>query len=257
MERNTKEFFDQEAGNYRALSDKQLRAYQEATEIIAQCVAGHTVCIGGLWPGANPATVPTDLTIVDLSPKMMELWAGYDAQFIIADARALPIGSRTVDTIVYPLVLHHICDGTITSTRQRIRKVFREARRVLVAGGQPLILDFHIAHWLYMTELTLSGVTRRLLAPKHIPMVIMHTARFYKSALAEAGFTAMNIAVHDKFHPFDLVQPVIGLPWLTVPRFTVPWSPLLLIARPSGTSFLESAQLPDSQGFSESRRGRY
>lgn len=238
MDRNTKEFFDQEAGNYRALSDKWLLVFQEATEIIVQRVSGHTVCIGGLWPDATPTTVPTDLTIVDLSPKMMELWAGYDAQLIIADARALPIGSRTVDTIVYPLVLHHICDDTITSTRQGIREVFREARRVLVAGGQLLILDFHIAHWLYMTELALSGMTRRLLALKYIPMVVMHTARFYKRALAEAGFTATDMAVHDKSHPFDLVQPVVGLPWLTVPRFTVPWSPLLLVARSSGTSFL-------------------
>src|SRR5689334_16996301 len=107
MKQSAKEFFDQEAGEYQARSDQLSRAYWGAAEIIAQRVSGHTVCVGGLWPGATTATVPPELTIVDLSSRMTDLWAGYGAKFLNADARALPIEDGSVDTIVYPMVLHH------------------------------------------------------------------------------------------------------------------------------------------------------
>ena len=60
----------------------------------------------------------------------------------------------------------------------------------------------------------------------------MHSAGFYRRALREAGFAEIDVAPvqADDATPFDRLQPVIGLPWLVIPRFAYPVTPTLVTA---------------------------
>ena len=230
---SVKEFFDEERNNYGARYDNMSRVFRSAAEVIAAKVSGRTFCVGGIWPGALPGSTPADLTIADLSPGMLSLWCEYDAKLISADARNLPIEDGTIDTIVYPMMLHHICDGTAKGARLGVRETFVEAHRVLTPGGRLVLFDYSVSRWVYAIELALSGVTRRLLELKGIPLVVMHAASFYEDALTAAGFSDVeNVSIEgDRRSPFEMIKPIIGIPWFTIPRVAYPVSPLLLTAR--------------------------
>jgi hypothetical protein len=75
-------------------------------------------------------------------------------------------------------------------------------------------------------------MTRKLLGLADIPLVVMHSERFYREALRDAGFRDIRAQGFrgEGAGPLDLIQPVIGLPWLVLPRFVYPISSRLIAA---------------------------
>jgi hypothetical protein len=84
---------------------------------------------------------------------------------------------------------------------------------------------------MYRLECLVAPATRSLLSLAKIPMVFMHTAEFYVGVLAERGFEPTVHAIEAKdARPTDLMRPVIGLPWLRVPRILYPLRTVLIEA---------------------------
>ncbi len=225
-------FFDAEAGDYKARFQQMSSVHQGSAAVIRERARGRVVSIGGMWPGATPHTAPPNLAVIDISRQMLDLWSDYDAELLQADARALPLTDGSVETIVYPMILHHICDGTARGARQGVRDAFAEAHRVLAPGGQLIIVDYAVPGVVYAIERTLAPVTRAALALKGIPLVVMHSVDFYADTLGALGFSGVErVETGDGRGPFEMIQPVISLPWLRIPRALYPVRSMMLVGR--------------------------
>lgn len=229
---DVKDFFDGEGReNYEEMFRRMSEINRTSSATIQKMASGHVISVGGLWPGATPDTVPENTTVIDIASNMLELWSDFPVETKVADALDLPFESNSVGALVYPMVLHHLCEGTARDAREKVRQAFKEAERVLTPDGKLFIVDYEIWPPVYAVEIAMAPLTRRLLATKDIPLVVMHSQRFYRRALQEAGFSKTErIETGENEHPFAMIQPVIGLPWLVVPRFVYPVNPLFMIS---------------------------
>jgi SAM-dependent methyltransferase len=224
-------FFDAQADAYRAGRGPMTPFHRCTARWIEQGLSGRVVAIGGLWDqGVVPPNV--DLTVVDLSESMLAGWAEQGHAVERADARDLPFPDASVDHVVCALVLHHITEGGFRASREQISRVLEEIRRVLRPGGTVWISEFDLPVSIYALEAVASPFTKRALATQGIPLVVMHKQDTYRKRLASAGFSAIKTRhpSPDGTSGLDWLQPVIGLPWLRVPRFAYPLRPVLIQA---------------------------
>ncbi len=229
----TKDFFDLHANNYKKQFYDKAKGDESVARIIESKATGRILCVGGLWPGIDPQTISTDLTLLDLSLGMLSLWSNFKIIKICGDARNLPLTDNSFDTIIFPMILHHVVGETAHNARDGIVDVLNEAYRVLSPKGKIIIFDFSVSKWIYILELSLSGLTKRFLAYNNIPLVIMHSLDFYNDVLLETGFLNIEkvITKDNSKNYFEIIRPIIGLPWFAIPRILYPLSPLLLLAK--------------------------
>lgn len=130
-------------------------------------------------------TRETTVTGVDLSPEMLALarqraaHLGRDADLREGDAAHLPFADATFDTVVCALSLCSIPDPA---------KALAEMHRVLVPGGQLLLLDHVGSTWppLYGAQWLVEQLTRRLAGE--------HQTRRQLPAVTAAGFVVEESA---------------------------------------------------------------
>jgi SAM-dependent methyltransferase len=226
-------FFDAQADAYHAKAAGMASFHVVTATRIEEGLSGKVAAIGGLWAQANLRVCrDVDLTVVDVSPRMLEHWAASGLRTIQGDARQTPFDDESFDHVVFPLILHHITEGSWSAARNQVTRVLEEARRILKPGGRVWISDFSVGSIIYMAERLASLLTKRILELAGIPLVIMHPQRFYESQLLELGFSDVST-----FRPqslstssLDMVTPVIGLDWLKVPRGIYPVKPVLISA---------------------------
>lgn len=103
----------------------------------------------------------TTVTGIDLSPAMLAIareraeTLGRDVELIEGDAANLPAGDESFDTVVCALALCTIPDP---------RRAIAEMKRVLVPGGQLLLLDHIGSSWppIYALQWVAEQITTRL-----------------------------------------------------------------------------------------------
>ena len=151
----------------------------------------------------------------------------------IADARNLPYGNNAFDHLVFPLILHHITGRHGWAARRQAAVALGEAYRVLVPDGRVWISEYQVSPLVYGFELLASPITAWLLSLLRIPLVVMHSRSYYRKTLARMGFDEIEFRFirSPEARTTDLVQPVIGLPWLKIPRFAYPVRHVLITAR--------------------------
>ena len=227
-------FFDSQAEAYHANQGPMTPFHVLTARRIEAGIRGRVLAVGGLWDHADlDHRDDLELTVVDVSSGMLQPWAQRGLATRIGDARALPVPDHSVDHVIYGLVLHHITEGGFRAARQQLERVFDELIRVLAPGGTVWISDFAVRSPVYLLEGLASPLTKRLLGSAGIPLVVMHRARTYTSALEARGMRVIEVV-----HPLpegtsnlDLLTPVIGLPWLRIPRGLYPLKPVLIVAR--------------------------
>ncbi len=225
-------FFDAQASTY-GVRDAGLRAFHEVTARRLEAgLAGDVLSVGGPWVGHR--TPPgVRLTVVDLSRGMLGALGGAGVAVALADARALPFSAGRFDHVVLPLVLHHVAGRSAAEARAGARAALDEAHRVLRSGGRLWISELCVAPAIYLAERALAPATRAVLGLAGAPLVVMHSAGFYRAALDQAGFrdTVATPIAAPGATALDLITPIIGMPWLKVPRFLYPVTPTLISAR--------------------------
>ena len=227
-------FFDRESHHYHHPRREGMRHFHVVTaRKLQRALYGKVLSIGGLWAYADLSAVGFKVTVVDISVEMLKHYQEHEVELVQCDARNLKFERDTFDHVVLPLVLHHITGPTGWSARDQVHKVLREAARVLKPGGHLWISEFVLTPLTYALELVATPLTRRLLGFARIPLVVMHSSRFYQEELRDAGFT--NVAAERIQSPSakatDWIQPIIGLKWLVVPRITYPVRPMLILAQ--------------------------
>ena len=227
-------FFDREASNYFA-GNKEPNSSVAIARAVEDRVRGDVLCIGGVWHAADLDALARrsdlSLTVADLSEQMLERWRDVAKSTVVADARELPFDEGTFDFVVVPLVLHHITDDDADRARDNVARVTHEAKRVLRPGGTLVIIDFDLPGLVYEAQRWLAPVTRRLLALRDIPLVVMHTLEFYERTVRATGFEDVESRTPGGDNPFELMQPIIGLPMLRIPRGLYPLRRFVLSAR--------------------------
>ena len=226
-------FFDAQAEAYHANVGPMTPFHVLTARRIEAGIAGTVVSVGGLWAQFDlRGRDDLDVHVVDVSPRMLEAWQGRGVRTVVGDARRLPFADHSVDHVVFALVLHHITDGGFRASRAQLEAVFTELKRVLKPGGRVWISDFAVGAAVYALEAVSSPITKRLLGRAGIPLVVMHRAETYRGRLAAAGFSDVDVhfPAPESTSAFDVLTPVIGLPWLRVPRAAYPLRPVLVTA---------------------------
>lgn len=231
------QFFNSNAGRYYDTDAGMGTMNELSARHIEQGVCGRVLSIGGMWPRHSPEAVSSlDLVVADVSDEMLRPHREAGISTVLDDARALSIPDESFDHVVLPLVLHHITEQSWLAARREVHKVLGEVRRVLKAGGQIWISEFSVSRPVYWAEAAAAPVTRLVLGFAGIPLVVMHSAEFYQGVLLRQRFTDLS-----SYYPApsgaswrDPIRPVIGLPWLRVPRGLYPVRPIVLSARVAG-----------------------
>ncbi len=228
------EFFNSNASEYYAIDAGMGTVNQLAARHIEEGVSGRVLSIGGLWPRhSQEALSDLDLTVADVSEEMLRPHREAGLCTALDDARALSFPDASFDHVVLPLVLHHITDQSWVAARREVNKVLAEVRRVLKRGGRVWISEFSVSWTVYCSEAAAAPLTRFVLGLAGIPLVVMHSIDFYRSTLRRQQFDDLQ-----SYYPVpadaswrDPIRPIIGLPWLKVPRGLYPVRPVVLSAK--------------------------
>lgn len=174
-----------------------------------------------------------DYTGIDITPENIERtkehlgYYAFSPDVREADAEALPFSDGTFDMVYSNGVLHHTPD---------MGRSFREAHRVLKAGGEFRVILYHkhsVFYWgtLFLVDHVLKlGFLRRRFkerlsmieytTSKELPIVNAYSRADLKKRLAAAGFAVESVWVR-KLVKEDLpALPLIGRLWNYIPQ---PW----------------------------------
>lgn len=226
------EFFDRHAEHYHSKPAGMGEHHEVTARKIEAGLAGSVLSIGGLWNRADLSRRSYRLTILDMSAEMLKRYAAEGVELIQGDARTVPLEPGSFDHVVLPLVLHHIAGTSAVTARAHVREVLGKVARALRPGGRVWISEFCVPAAVYGAEALAAPLVRRGLALAGIPLVVMHSAGFYRDALTGAGFTSVEVeAIQPTTKAPTWITPVIGLPWLRFPRALYPARPTLITAR--------------------------
>jgi SAM-dependent methyltransferase len=230
-------FFDTNAGAYYRTDAGMGTVNELAARHIEEGVSGRVLSVGGLWPRYSlEAASKLDLVVADVSEEMLRPLQEAGLSTVLGDARALSFPDDSFDHVVLPLVLHHITEQSWRAARGEVSKVLGEVGRVLKPGGRVWISEFSVRRPVYWAEAVAAPITKLLLGLMDIPLVVMHTANFYRSVLRREDFSDLASYYPDPPGASwrDPIRPIIGIPWLQVPRAFYPVRPVVLSAKCAG-----------------------
>jgi hypothetical protein len=225
-------FFDGQASDYRTLGIGNEADNHVAARKIEAGLRGSVLSLGGLW---DQASLPpgVNVTAADVSMEMLRAFAEPGMALVQCDARALPFARSSMDHVVVPLVLHHLAEGSASNARRQVRDVLRQLRAIVKPGGTIWINEICVHGAVYLLEVLAGPLMSRMLSLVSQPLVVVHSRSFYEKALRDTGWTdisAESVRAPDA-GPLDMVVPILGMPWLRIPRFAYPVRPTLICAR--------------------------
>lgn len=231
------QFFNANARTYHEVDAGMGTVNKLAARHIEEGVSGRVLSIGGLWPRYSlEAASKLDLVVADVSEEMLRPLRAAGLSTVIQDARCLSFPEGSFDHVVLPLVLHHITEQSWRAARREVNKVLGEVGRVLKPGGHVWISEFSVRRPVYWAEAAAAPITKLVLGLMDIPLVVMHTADFYRSVLLREDFSELASYYPDPPGASwrDPIRPIIGIPWLRVPRVLYPVRPVVLSAKFAG-----------------------
>jgi SAM-dependent methyltransferase len=232
VSRDVAAFFDRSAASYRQTAAGMAPYHRVTARRIEAVLAGRVLALGSLWAEASGELPGVELVVADVSLGMLAGCRGDGHRLAGCDALALAFRPATFDHLVLPLVLHHIAGRSSAEARRNALAALRQARTVLRPGGVLWISELCTSGPVYALQRCLASLTRRWLARVGEPLVLMHSAEFYRRALigdAWREVTVWRIVAPDA-RPTDWVRPIIAAPSLRLPRFLYPLRPTLIRA---------------------------
>ena len=171
---------------------------------------------------------PDSSVVVGLEPSFAAIRdnAGVDLR-IAGTAQAIPLKNNSVDAIVCAYSLHHMVGGTVSRTRQNVRKAFEEFRRVLKPGGDLLIFEVVLVQPVDLLQRLWWNALRSALG-RRLDMFFWSCsdlARLVGRLMPTATPTRTKFGLSPWW---TMLYPVLALPWLRIPRLLYPMRATLL-----------------------------
>ena len=183
----TRSRYDRKAHLYDQLTRGSERMMTPGRAALWQSVSGPRVLEVGVGTGKSMPYYPSGMTItaVDLSPRMLEQARTHAARNRVvvklreADVQSLPFPDASFETAIATCVFCSVPDPVLG---------LRELRRVLVPGGQLLLLEHVVSHR------PLLGPIMGVLNPLVVRMMGANINRETVENVRQAGFTNLHVA---------------------------------------------------------------
>lgn len=163
---------------------------------------------------------------LDLSLGMLlGLKRGEKIKAICGDANHLPFQEGSFDTVIYRAVLHHLNpEGkSLREMRKIVKRAFREVHRILGRNGQILVIEPCLPSWLEIVERTLTPLIRWSMRRLGLPYVFLFSKKRFSDLLRKGGWPFLEIEpVRGGGRNWDWIMPILGLPFIKIPRWVSP-----------------------------------
>ena len=151
-----------------------------AASMLNSAMKGDILSIGGIWDHYESNTATKSLTVVDLSPLMLNAYCPEGAKGIVGDFFELSLDKNSYDILVFPLMLHHTPKGTWRQSQNRVTEALELASELIRPGGELFILEYCPQKFWMPFQKILYPVTRIFLKIFSQPLVAMYPERFYE-----------------------------------------------------------------------------
>jgi len=221
---------------YRSLKAQTDAFDRNAAEILNREISGRVLAVGGLWDHFERSSTVTELTVLDLTEEMLVTYTTADATALHGDLFDIELEPDSFDTVVFPLMLHHVAQGSWGECERRVHEALERVSAALGPGGRILIYEYCPAPWLRLAQRLVLPFTRRLLAHNGQPLVVMHSLRFYEDALTAVRGQANLLPITARPpRPWTWYPIFMSSRWLRIPIGLYP-KPAILASYPSGPS---------------------
>jgi len=144
---------------------------------------------------------------------------------ICGDANHLPFREGSFDTVIYRAVLHHLNpEGKpLREMKEVVKGAFIEARRILRKDGQILVIEPCLPAWLEKGEWLLTPLIRWSTGRFGLPYVFLFSKKRLSDLLRKGGWPFLEIErVRGGGRNWEWIMPVLGLPFIKIPRWASP-----------------------------------
>jgi SAM-dependent methyltransferase len=219
-----RQHFDRIASRYQRAVETWQPIYAQTAQRLAPLIAGRDILdIGNGGVFAYDPARARQVTVVDISPAMLEDIRGPNVTTVIDDARRLGrIAPGSVDVVLFMLLLHHINGRSARETLEILEQVLTAARRRLRPGGHLVVIEPVVRPWLYGVQARAYPVTAWLLRRLGVPMIFFYTAAILRAHLGRCLGSATSevetfpITVEQRVDPLGASFPgLISVPpWM-------------------------------------------
>lgn len=203
---------------YRSLKAQTEAFDRAAAAVLNERMRGRVLAIGGLWDYFERTPAVTELTVLDLSIEMLATYGRDDATVISGDFFEMELEAGSYDTVVFPLMLHHVAQGSWAECEARVRTALARATSLLAPGGDLMIYEYCPSPMLRFAQRLALPLTRKLLARNGQPLVVMHSLAFYREALEAAGGSSAVVPIPVRPpNPWAWYPIFMSSRWLRIP----------------------------------------
>lgn len=159
--------------------------------------------------------------VYGLDPSLPSLLANADiSEALQGTAMAIPLPPESVDLVVAFYAIHHMTTQTIGGSQLKAHFSLQNTVRVLKPGGTLLVFEMRPHRWAYLSEWMLWDAAKALLGD-HLDACFWRDD-LYRDALGDR----VTVQTFD-CSPFSTFPPLFAAPWLKLPRFLYPMTPVL------------------------------
>ena len=210
---------DERAGEWLFAYDKQINLIHKQLSkpgLVVDIGCGPTL----------PYQKPPEALLIGIEYSFPSIAANKDVDLkVCASATNLPLADQSVDTIICLYSIHHMNGSSVEESVSMIRRVVQEFARVVKPGGKVMIFEMAPISPFGAVELLSWNLAKKILGPK-LDMFFWPQAKF--RALVRESAPECKFACTTFSSPLPTTfPPIFSLPWLRIPRFLYPLSPVL------------------------------
>lgn len=221
MSRNYK-FFQKASNEYHEMIKTKV-LYEKVKSILEPRMGEKVLDIGN--GGVNEFVFPRTIFYVglDFSLEMLKGEQRKGIHLVCGDALALPFKSNVFTTVLYSSLLHHLFGARARDTIRKVRSALIQGYGCLQKEGNTIVIESCLPKSFEVMERLLFFCLKCLFSLTGQPEAFLFSVGTLKRLLLESGHSRVkNFEVFGKRNPWEWVAPFLGLPYLKVPRGTIP-----------------------------------